>query len=122
MKSKNRYLPMLKLFYQQGWLILTAKEPQIDGSLAGFRLKKGIVPTFVEALISASKACAQLVSLVVRMLFVALFLIILLVAWAGISIAAPLWVAWPIFKLRRLESKFRKEVDSALNKAADHGN
>ena len=112
---------MLKLFYLQGWLILTAKEPQIDGGLVGFRLKKGIIPTFIEALISASKACAQLVSLAVRMLFVAIFLIILLVAWAVISITAPLWVAWPIFKLRRLEGKFRKEVDSALNKADAHG-
>ena len=111
---------MLKLFYQQGWLILTAKTPQIDGSLVGFRLKKGILPTFIEALISSAKAVWHLVSLVVRMAFVAFFLILLIIAWAIISAAAPLWIAWPLFKLRRLEKKFQREVDSALDKVTDH--
>ena len=112
---------MLKLFYQQGWLILTAKEPQIDGSLAGFRLKKGILPTFIEALISSVKASWHLASLITRMAFVAFFLALLIMAWAAISAAAPLWIAWPLTKLRRLEKKFQREVDSALDKAADHG-
>ena len=108
------YLLTLREFYLRSWDLLMAEEAHIDGPLAQFRLQKGILRALATSLLNSGALIISALLTYLQLTFIALMIIFVILSWIGAAVTAPVWIVYPLWKLRSQEQKFSRAVDDAL--------